>query len=361
MASSIQSSKGNVDVGAIVRSYYRYSTDFQDSLGADFSGFVMEHARLYAQGAYGSFDWRFSTGFVEGPFTPDAPLTPGEPIAGSGTVPLTSAPVDQQFEAELLDAYARWNLVPTFSVQFGHINPRDSFTGSVRPDRLLFPQRSFLGELFHEWDLGVQFEGTYGNEENPSLAWSVAVLNGDDGTEEDLDLRARIDFHTQGNGAGLVEGSYEPDGEIGGTLGLFWVDDEDISDPLGGTTGVGGTIWGADYHATYGSMGLVAEYADLDSNAANAAGLGNSSAKYWSLAFSSLLSQGPGGFEFAARYEDLDSTSADTRLTLGLNYYVPEYNAKWQFAWVDLSSDDPALDGDVFQLGLSAALSTVDR
>ena len=355
MASSLQSSSGGVDVGAIVRSYYRHSSDFESPSGADFGGFVLETARLYAEGSYTSFDWRFSFGFTEGPFEEDTAAS-GDTIVGSGLVPIDSPPVDQDLEAELLDAYARWNLTESFSIQFGHINPRDSFTGDVRPDRLLFPQRTLLGEQFHQWDLGVQFEGAYGNEEQPDLSWAFAVLNGDDGTQDDLDLRGRVDFLLDGEGAGEYEGAFDPEGQVGSTFGLFWTQDDDIAQ-----SGSGGTIYGADYHGSFGSLGLVAEYAHFDDDAAAAAGLGTESADYYSVAVSSLLSQGPGGFEGAVRWEDLDSTTDDTRLTLGLNYYVADYDAKWQFAWVDVSSDDASMDGDVFQIGLSAHLGTGKR
>ena len=359
MASSLQSSGGGVDVGAIVRSYYRHSSDFESPSGADFGGFVLENARLFAEGAYGAFDWRFSFGFTEGPFEEDTAAS-GDTIVGSGSVPIDSPPVDQELEAELLDAYARWNLTESFAVQFGHINPRDSFTGAVRPDRLLFPQRSFLGEQFHEWDLGAQLEGTYGAQEAPSIEWSFALLNGDDGAQDDLNLRARVDFHTLGEGAGNVEGAYDPEGVTGGTLGIFWSQDDDVADLDGNPSGVGGSILGADYHANYGTFSLTAEYARFDRDASEAAGLGDDESDYWSVSASTLLGEG-GGFELAGRYEDFDSVDDRSRITLGLNYYIPDTDVKAQLAWVSQDSDTDARDGDVFQLGLSAALSTARR
>ncbi|MEO0649371.1 MAG: porin [Planctomycetota bacterium] len=359
MASSLQSSGGGVDVGAIVRSYYRHSSDFESPSGADFGGFVLETARLYAEGSYTSFDWRFSFGFTEGPFEEDTAAS-GDTIVGSGLVPIDSPPVDQDLEAELLDAYARWNLTESFSIQFGHINPRDSFTGDVRPDRLLFPQRTLLGEQFHQWDLGVQFEGSYGAQEAPDLEWSFAVLNGDDGAQDDMNLRARVDFHTLGTGAGNVEGAYDPEGSPGGTLGIFWSQDDDVAGTDGQPSGVGGTILGADYHANYGKFSLIGEYAYFDRDASEAAGLGDDESNYFSVSGAVLLGDS-GGFELAGRYEDFDSLDSRDRITVGLNYYIPETDVKAQLAWVSQGSDDATRDGDVFQLGLSAALSTARR
>lgn len=362
MASSLQSGGGGVDVGAVVRTYYRHSSDFEDPGGGDVGGFTLENARLYAQGAYGSFDWRFSFGFAEVPFEADDPTANASPVLGAGAVPLDAPPVDQRLEAELLDAYARWRLTDLFAIQFGNLNARDSFSGGVDPQGLLFPQRTFLGQLNHEWDLGLQVEGGYGDPEQPSIEWSFAVLNGDDGTQDDLDLRARVDIQVAGKGGSMVEGALAPDGQLGGSLGLFWSDDGDI-----GQTGVGGTIWGADYRASYGALGFVAEYARFDADAATAAAqtlffsdapASAEDVDYWSVTGSALLGE---GFEVAARWEDIGISTDDTRLTLGLNYYMANHDLKWQLAWVDLGSDDPARDGSVWQLGLTAALNTSSR
>jgi hypothetical protein len=355
LQTSVPYQGSGVDVGALIRTHYRHTSDFENADGEEFSGFVLDDARLYAGGVYGDFDWRLSFGFVEGPFEED----PDDATAGTGKVPITSGPVEQQLEAELLDAYGRWNLTEAFGVQIGNFNGRDAFSGDVRSDRLLFYQRSFLGEYFHEWDLGAQLDGQFGNEEYPEFEWAVAVFNGDDGAEDDLDLHARADFHLLGNGGTKAEGAQGVSGDSSGSFGVFWTQDGDVGEGVFAQS-ERGTVYGADYRGAYGVLGLGAEFAKFDDDAAGAAGLGDESAELWS-ATASLLLGANRDWELAVRYEDLGSEDDQTRLTVGLNWYLMEHDVKWQLNWVDLSADDDDLDGQVIQLGITVGLALFGR
>lgn len=347
LGASAQQQGSGVNVGALIRASYRDS-DFQNALGDEFGGFLLDDARLFASGNYGEFAWRLSMDFAEG--ANGYPVDLGPPVDDDAAPTET---VSQEFRAELLDAYARWELSDAFGVQIGQFNARDAFSGDVGSNRLLFHNRSFIGERFHEYDLGVQVDGVWGNQEYPEFVWSFAALNGDDGAESDLDLRARVDFNHLGNGAGWSEGAYGSQNDSNGTLGLFWAEDSDV-----GASTEKGTVWGADYRATFGPFGVQAEWIDFDDAAAAAAdaGLGMSGASAWSAGLSYLFGAEQ-NWELGGRWEDLDSESNETRLTAGLTYYVAGHDIKWQLNWVDISSDASAEEGTVLQLGLSVGLA----
>ncbi len=338
-----------VNVGAMIRAHYRQSDDFTNDDGEEFGGFVLDDARIFAAGNYGEFDWRLSMDFAEGaggyPIQ-SGPNTTGDPGGGGGSSTFSG----QTFEAELLDAYARWEFSDAFGIQIGQFNARDAFSGDVGSDRLLFTTRSFVGVLFNEYDVGVQLDGSYGDQDNPDYQWSISATNGNDGAEGDLDVHARLDFNYLGDEALWAEGAYGTS-NAGGSMGFFWAEDGDV-DADGGN----GTIYGVDYRAAYGPFFLGAEYVDFDSKAAADAGLGAGKAEVWSTSLSYLFGDDM-NWEMGVRYEDLDSDTDESRVTAGLAYYLSGHNIKWQFSWVDIDSDDPDDSGEVFQLGLSMGLS----
>lgn len=387
LSSSASSQGPGVNVGAILRAAYAQSSDFLSASGDDLGGFVIDDARLFAEGNYGEFSWRLSTDFAEGaggynyrrgPDTIDFgdPTDPGDNVVSSG----------QTFEAELLDAYARWAFSEAFVVQIGQFNARDAFSGDVGQDRLLFQTRSFIGDRFNEFDLGVQVHGSYGNQQHPQYLWSFAALNGDDGAQNDLDLRARIDFNLVGDGGLMNEGAYGSESASTGTLGLFWAEDRNIDG-----AGNNGTAIGGDYRGTAGPIGYSFEYVEFDDYAdtfvdANAGisgglstvspGFGTADASIWS-ASASYLFGADMNWELGVRWEDLDSETDETRLTAGLAYYVSGHNIKWQLSYIDYDVDlgvvDPteldafleanpdARGGEVFTLGLSIGLSAMAK
>ena len=326
-----------VDVGVLIRPAYVDSSDFPNVDGETFGGFVLDDARLFASGNYGQFDWRLSMDFAEG--------------AGGLPVEAGPPPDGQTFEAELLDAYARWQFSEAFGVQIGQFNARDAFSGDVYMGRLLFANRSIAGQQFNDFDLGLQMDGAYGNQEYPELEWAFSVLNGNDGAEDDLDLRARLDFNYLGNGASYSEGAYGVENEANGTFGLFWGRDGDV-DGLGQS----GETWGADYRGNYGPFGLGVEYFDFDTNAATAAFMTGESTTVLG-GYLSYLFGAEQNWEGGVRWEEIDATMGLTRLTAGLSYYVSGHDIKWQLNWVDNDADDPALNGDYLKLGLTIGMS----
>jgi hypothetical protein len=359
VASPLQTRASNVRMGATARTYFTKNGEFESGGDPNTSGFLLDTARLWAEGSYSSFDWRFAFGFVEGAWQGD-PAGP-YPTPGSGQVPLEARAVDQQFNAELLDAWARWRLSEVLGVRVGNINPADSFSGAVNPEGLVLPRRTLLGELNHAWDLGVEVEGAYGDQEQPDLTWSLAMLNGGDGAQTDNEYRARVEFNLGDEGGAPVEGALTPDGQMGSALGVFWSED--------GATKA--SIQGIDYRAAYGNWSFIGEYAQLNSSAVDAAvdrwffdpnqfSGPTSDADYWSATLTGLFGA-DGAIEGIVRYEDLGLETGDTRLTVGTNYYLAGHDVKWQLAWSQLSSDDGARDGQVIQLGLSASLSTTGR
>ncbi|QDU69624.1 porin [Engelhardtia mirabilis] len=326
-----------VDVGVLIRPAYVDSSDFPNVDGEKFGGFVLDDARLFASGNYGQFDWRLSMDFAEG--------------AGGLPVEAGPPPDGQTFQAELLDAYARWQFSDAFGVQIGQFNSRDAFSGDVYQGRLLFADRSIVGRQFNEFDLGLQIDGSYGNQEYPELEWALSVLNGNDGPEDDLDLRARIDINALGNGGSVTEGAYGVENEANGTFGLFWGSDGDVDG-----AGSSGTIWGADYRGNYGPFGLGVEYFDFDDDAALAADFGMDSAQVLG-AYASYLFGAEQNWEAGVRWEDVDSAMGPTRWTVGLNYYVSGHDIKWQLNWVDTDSDVAAAKGSYLKLGLTIGMS----
>ncbi len=346
LASTVNLQNNGTDIGALIRSTFYSSSDFDGGTGEDLLGLALEDARLWANGNLGDFGWRISMDFAENEIDVAGTDVPVTYLAKAEAGELGN----NNYEANLQDAYASWNFSEAVSLTWGRYRAPRSLSSTFNQDSLLFTQRTVLGDYGYRFDEGVMISGRY----DGGLNWYLSAQNGVDGTEDDLNFTARMELMS-GNGASKKEGAYDASNALNATLGATYEDD-----------GEAGSYWLVDLAGTSGNLGYHAEFYSFDDDSTdNDTGLGlGTGASYinpvsmfaedanpWSATLSYLIT--PETSEFAVRYEDLDDQDDTTLLSFGYSYYMAGHNAKLQFGYSMLESDNNALDGDIISIGLT--------
>lgn len=329
---SLDNHEGGPEFGVLLRSSLVSSDDFTSG-AEDTLGFAINDARLWGQGSVGDFHWRMSANAVE--------RTTLLESLNSGS--FSGSPTDLDLGLE--DAYAVLALNENLDLKMGRFIP-PSFQSARwgNQDGLLFVNRTNLGGFGYQWQEGLSLSGDY----QDGLSWTIAAMNGLDGTGDELDLRGRIEYAT-GEQVGNHEGGLGYGDDLSAVIGLTYADEGSADD---------GTWFGLDVTARVAGFSFHAEVADFDDDWAGALGpiFGN-------------LTYSDGGpspysatigycipdtdFEVAIRYEDLDDDADTTAMTIGANMYMEGHNGKWQLNFVDISSDVDANEGSAIILGLT--------
>ena len=344
LASTVNLQNNGTDIGALIRSTFYTSSDFDGGTGEDLLGLSLEDARLWANGTLGDFGWRISMDFAENElddgFGNDVPVTY---LAKAAAGELG----ENDLDATIQDAYAVWNFSEAVSLTWGRFRAPRSLASTFHQDSLLFTQRTVLGDFGYRFDEGVMISGRY----DGGLNWYLSAQNGVDGTDDDLNFTARLEL-LSGTGASKKEGAYDSSNSLNATLGATYEDDSET-----------GNYWLVDLAGTSGRLGYHAEFYGFEDDGTEALGFATGTsfldpvstfaedANPWSATLSYLIA--PESSEFAVRYEDLDDQADTTLLSLGYNYYLAGHNAKLQFGYSMIDSDDNALDGNIVSIGLT--------
>jgi hypothetical protein len=238
--------------------------------------------------------------------------------------------------AELKDAYMDWKITDGIKGRLGRYKVPFVRSGLVSDSKLLFLQRTFIGEILGFRDAGAMVSGQF-----EMVNFYVNAMNGSDGTTKDVFYNGRVTFNLMGDGVGMVEGAYGAGDAMGLQIGAAYGDDTGLDN---------GAVWAAEASLTSGPFSVAAEIADFDDD-----WLGTS-ATPWDATASFMFTD---MYEIGARYEDFDDDANSKGYGLVVNRYVQGHDIKWTLQWYHIDTDaeisGEGLDTDQFSLGLTVA------
>ena len=312
-------------VGGFLRSSYVNSGDVVTASGNDLGGFSLDNTRVNLSGSVGDFNVFMSAdtavpgegGLIGGYFG-----IPGGTING-GTL-------------GVLDAYAGWNFNEQFMLTMGQFRSPFLAGSQLDENHLLFLDRDFNSTLFAFRDQGVMLNGDY-----DQFGWAVAVQNGTDSTGDDLAYSAHVAFHAMGSGSGMAEGAYgnTQDNTLNVSAGYYQDDDTAAISDLSAFN------LAADFRT--GPLYAGAQYVDYDF------GAGGDASPYMLVVSWMFV---PDQWEAGIRYEDLDTPTDTTLITIGVNYYMQGHDAKWQLNYASVSDDVSVVEADLIGIGLTTSV-----
>lgn len=341
LTSSLSAQNTGPKIGGWIHSSWRHSSDIQIG-GEDQSGFQFDTVRVEITGDAGSdYGYKLSFDFADGVSATD---TNGDSVS-LGNI------------AGLKDAYATWKIGDIVNGKMGRFKQPFLRSALISDNRLLFLQRTALGELVNR-DLGIAFSGDY-----DTVHWWIAAQNGSDGQADEYLFTGRVAAELMGSGVGKVEGAYGAGDETALFVSLQVADEGALDD---------GLFWGIEAAMTAGPFSVAAEMVDFDegdattgfgvtdpilSNLDSALGtsdVGDSTP--WDATASYMFTE---MYEAAIRYEDADNDEDTNAFHVAVNRYVQGHDIKWTLQWTSVSSDSTTAnpEGDITQIGVGLGLS----
>ena len=229
--------------------------------------------------------------------------------------------------ATLKDAYIKWKLMDSINATMGQFYTPLLRSSTLDETKLLFLQRTVIGQLFHTLGTDGRDQGLMVGGNFEMLNWGVAVQDGGDGNTDDLAITVNVSADVMGKGAGSVEGAY---GAAEGTNlsvgGFYHMDDGN---------GVNGfDVFGLEAYFTMGAIAVAAEYGDYDALDASP----------FSITASYLFTE---MYEAGVRYEDADDAGNTNFITVGVNRYSAGHNLKWTLQYQTIDSDVVDVDDEI--------------
>jgi hypothetical protein len=319
---SAQNQSGPKIGGWVISSFRASGDDALQIGGNDLQGFQLDSVRLEVTGDAGS-DYSYKVSFD----------------LKSGT-------------ALIRDAYAKWKIAEGVNGKMGRLKASFFESGMVGNNRLLFLERTGLGDFFDARDLGIEFGGEF-----DTLNWSVTAQNGSDGQGDEHKFTARLRAALMGNGTGKQEGAYGSGDETNLSAGIAWMDDGNLDD---------GQVIGLETQLTSGPFSLAAEIADFDKGTAGVFGADNLLLGQFGIVGGDVADTTPWDvtgsymftdmYEVAVRYQDADDSEDTTAWTIGVNRYVQGHDIKWQAEYHHVTTDNASDDFDVIGIGLAVSI-----
>lgn len=248
----------------------------------------------------------------------------------------------------LLDAYAAVKICDSASVSIGRFSSTFLWRTAIEERKLVFLDRSFLGEVWDGRDVGFELSGRIGK-----LDWWAAAQNGVDGAANNLALSACACFHILGDALDTEEGALELGDAQHLTASVAWFDDASFDE---------GTAVGGALHFAQGRLSADVEIVDAADDLQSDPTLNTSTGALipgsyaatgvqtaWDATVTWLLV--PERWEIAARWQDLDDDDGTTIASAALNRYMLGHNVKWTLQFDTADSDDAALEADVISIG----------
>ncbi len=317
LTSSLNTQNTGPKVGGWIISSWRFSDDIDVDPSTpssdDENGFQLDQARVEITGDAGSgYSYKLSFDFGGS----------GTDITDDGGDSFTIGNV-----GTIKDAYATWKIGDMVTGKMGRFKQPFLRSSLVSDNKLLFLDRTILGEQFDSRDLGLMFSGQF-----DTIDWHVAAQNGSDGQAEEYLFTGRVTANLMGAGVGKVEGAYGAGEETNLTAGVAVSDDGAFND---------GMALAGEVAMTAGPFSAAAEVVDLDKDIGDATP--------WDVTGSYMFTD---MYEVAARYEDADDTDNTTVWRVGVNRYTQGHDIKWMAQFASSDSDNTALEVDEFALGL---------
>jgi len=313
LASSLLLKGGGPGLFGRVQTAYRGSSDLPGGLG----GFGVADARLGLTGAHGSYEYRLEVDFADD--------------LGSGTL-------------GLLDAHASFALTDTVTATLGRFRPEISTNGLLDSGDMVFLGRSVIGTALAARDEGLMLQGALSD-----LDWTLCIMNGLDGQDDDAlaSLRINLDLKPspQSPIRGRSEGAYGGPEEFGVRASVAFVEDRD---PLGSYCALAELLAGSDRWSLAFETAHVGsrDFASLTSNISDILAADTNP---YSLGLTLMVQE---DWELALRVQDYDL--GDLRqFDLGLNHYVAGHDLKWILGLTHLESDTAAKDVDLWGFALN--------
>jgi len=236
--------------------------------------------------------------------------------------------------AVLQDAYARWKFMDGVNFTMGRFR-NATLTSSLREENTqMFLDRTIAGSLFDNRDEGFMVSGNFS-----MLNYWVAVQNGNDGTEDDLDISVRVAADVMGKGAGSVEGAYGAAEGTNLTVGAFMIDMGAGRSDMGtlanltvdgeeaSISGTADAHFGLDAYFTMGTISVAGEYVSATTTTGTDLEVDGDDTTVYALTASWMFTE---MYEGAIRYQSLDAEALEgTLITVGVNRYSAGHNLKW--------------------------------
>ncbi|MBL8863884.1 MAG: hypothetical protein JNK02_17985 [Planctomycetes bacterium] len=236
--------------------------------------------------------------------------------------------------AELKDAYVDWKITDGIKGRWGQYKIPFARTALTPKNKLLFMQRTAIGQAFNARDVGVMVSGQF-----EMVNFWLNAQNGVDGITKDMFYNARVTFDVMGDGVAMVEGAYGAGDALALSVGGSIGDDSGLDN---------GLVWLLEAALTSGPFSIAAEMADFDSD------LGDNTP--WDVTASFAFTE---QYELAVRYEDRDNDFDEVWYGASINRYVAGHDIKWTLQYVRIDTDEEvdaiALDRDQISLGLTVA------
>ncbi|MCZ6598371.1 MAG: hypothetical protein O7B99_12085 [Planctomycetota bacterium] len=297
---------------------YAYSDDvaYTDS-DDDLSGFDLRRARLTARTSVGDFDVKIQIELADG-------------------------------DAELKDGYIKKALSDNTSYQVGQYKSPLLHSGYISRTRNVFFDKTNSGGQNDNRELGVMLMGDWNK-----FGWFLSAQNGEDDQKSKKHLVGRFEFDFLGEGAfGQHEGAYGYGESTQFSVAIAASDDGAIDN---------GDLLAADARFVADRVSFALEAIEYDQRYDLATGLdpdeilGTSKADTtpWSVTGSYVL--GDDDWEVVYRLEKFDDVSDTERVQVGLLRFVDGFGhkAKWSLIYSEFESDDPSLEGDRIEFGIT--------
>lgn len=239
-------------------------------------------------------------------------------------------------DASLRDAYVDWKITDGITGRWGRYKMPFVRSGLISRQKLLFLQKTVIGDALDSRDLGVAVSGQF-----EMVNFWINAQNGLDGITKDMFYNARVTFNVMGDGVAQIEGAYGAGDALGLTVGGAIGEDSSLDD---------GLVWALEAALTSGPFSIAAEIADFDAQIGG--DLADSTP--WDATISFLFTE---MYEIAFRYEDLDNDFDEVHYTAGINRYVAGHDIKWTLQYMRVDTDQEVdgigFDSDQVSLGLT--------
>ncbi len=314
------------------------STDAGNTGGVDTTGTDVRAAAVNIGGTLGH-GYEFALGFEFFDSTALYNTTTVSAADGASTVDPTSSSFSSG-NAGLTDAYIKFGIGEGVGVKMGIFGTNTLKSAGIARNHTLFIDRSYLGSMFAGRDAGFAFDGSFNR-----VNWEIAVINGRDGSAEELAYSAHLDIDLYGKQSG-VEGALGAAEGLAVNLGVTFMTDnsktdnrDDFADDATLNNSVvdgqdrDDTTTMFDLNLTSGAWGAFAEMVSFDND--HSAFGGETSSPYSagiSYAWSEM-------YEIGFRYDDYDDAYNTARYVVGVNRYISGHDLKWQLNFIGGSSD----------------------
>ncbi len=309
LSSTLSSADQGATIFGRVRTYYTSQVDGV-AAGVDSGGVSLKNARLGAKGKHGNYGYKLQAEFKSG--------TPA-----------------------LLDAYGTFGIGDQAKGTFGQFKSGVARASRISSGRMLFTNRNIIGSAFSKRTSGLMLGG-----ELSQMGWEISIMNGEDGTTDELLFAGRLTASLMGSGPGKVEGAYGGTEDPSLSAAVAFVDDGDFGDAVVLEVNSGTNLWSFDVAVCdageNGSGGSLGTEIAADSTPISVQG--------------SYMLQ-PDKWELGVRFQDFDNAAAGadstTRTDLSINNYIDGHSLKWM---LNVQTDDEgANDESQVSLGLQVS------